>query len=257
MDYLNVGCYSVEGCNFSPSIVLIDPQLGDNIGSTARAMLNFGLTDLRLVRPRDGWPNPRAVAMAAGASEVLEKAKVFERTIDAVADLDLVFATTARERDLSKTVLTPNRAAEQLTKHSIKGGKSGVLFGPERSGLVNDDVVLADAVITVTLNPEFSSLNLAQAVLLIGYEWLQAKLKHSESIVDWGQKNKATIAEREYFYQRLEGELDKAGFLHPDHLAPTIKRNLRSMFNKVGLTQQEIKTLHGVVTALINPKRND
>ena len=254
MDDINIGCCSVESCKFSPSIILIDPQLGDNIGSTARAMLNFGLTDLRLVRPRYGWPNPKAVAMAAGASEVLEKTKVYEHTIDAVADLDLVFATTARERDLSKTVLTPNRAAEQLTKHSIKGGKSGVLFGPERSGLVNDDVVLADAVITVTLNPEFSSLNLAQAVLLIGYEWLQAKLKQTESVVGWGKKNKATIAEREYFYQRLEGELHKAGFLHPDHLAPTIKRNLRSMFNKVGLTQQEIKTLHGVVTALINPK---
>jgi len=256
MDDINIGCYSLEACKLSPSIILIDPQLGDNIGSTARAMLNFGLTDLRLVRPRDGWPNPRAVTMAAGACEVLEKTKVYESTIDAVADLDLVFATTARERDLSKTVLTPNRAAEQLIKHSIIGGKSGILFGPERSGLINDDVVLADAVITVPLNPAFSSLNLAQAVLLIGYEWLLAELKQTESIVDWGQKNKATIAEREYFYQRLEGELDKAGFLHPDHLAPTIKRNLRSMFNKVGLTQQETKTLHGVVTALINPKRD-
>ena len=134
------------------------------------------------------------------------------------------------------------------------GGKSGVLFGPERSGLTNDDIVLADAVINVPLNPEFSSLNLAQAVLLLGYEWLQKKLTHLEVPGAWGQSVPATILEREFFYQRLETELDECGFLYPDHLAPTIKRNLRSMFNKTGLTQQEVKTLHGVVSALTEKK---
>ena len=150
-----------------PAIILIDPQLGNNIGSAARAMLNCGLKDLRLVRPRDGWPNASAVKMASGATEVLNNTKVFDNTLDAVNDLNLVLATTARMRDLSKTVLTPKKAADWLISHNAHGGRSGILCGNERSGLVNDDIVLADAVINVPLNPKFSSLNLAQAVLLM------------------------------------------------------------------------------------------
>ena len=254
MDEGNTEWDSTQNLRAGPSIILIDPQLGDNIGSSARAMLNCGLTDLRLVRPRDGWPNPKAVAMASGAKEVLDKTRVYNNTLEAVADLDFVLATTARMRDLSKTVLTPKQAAERIMQHTDLGGKSGVLFGPERSGLTNDDIVLADSVINVPLNPEFSSLNLAQAVLLLGYEWSQKKLTHLEVPDTWGQSSSATILEREFFYQRLEKELDECGFLYPDHLAPTIKRNLRSMFNKTGLTQQEVKTLHGVVSALTEKK---
>ena len=157
-------------------------------------------------------------------------------------------------RDLSKTVLTPKKAADLVAAHNKRGGRSGILFGPERSGLVNDDIVMADALINVPLNPEFSSLNLAQAVLLMGYEWFQNNIKSKTMDQGIGKTMAANVSEREYFYERLESELDKSGFLYPDHLAPTIKKNLRSMFNRTGLTQQEIRTLHGILTALINPK---
>ena len=167
----------IKSEEIGPAIILIDPQLGNNIGSAARAMLNCGLKDLRLVRPRDGWPNASAVKMASGATEVLNNAKVFDNTLEAVSDLNLVLATTARMRDLSKTVLSPKQAVGWLIDHHANEGRSGILFGPERSGLVNDDIVLADAVINVPLNPKFSSLNLAQAVLIMGYEWFQNSKK--------------------------------------------------------------------------------
>jgi tRNA/rRNA methyltransferase len=236
-----------------PAIILVEPQLGDNIGASARAMLNCGLMDLRLVRPRDGWPNPRAEAMASGAVAVLDRVRVYESTAEAVAELDLVLATTARERDIAKRVLTPKAAAETMANHIAAGGKAGVLFGGERAGLVNDDVVLADAVINVPLNPAFSSLNLAQAVLLIGYEWYQLDADASPR-GGWGGAPPATVEQREFFFGRLEEEMDRAGFLFPPHLAPTIKRNIRAMFTRANLTDQEVRTLHGVVSALIKPR---
>jgi len=236
-----------------PAIILVEPQLGDNIGAAARAMLNCGLMDMRLVRPRDGWPNPRAEAMASGAVAVLDRARVYDSTAEAVAELDLVLATTARERDLSRIVLTPRAAAERVNGHIVKGGKAGILFGPERAGLVNDDVILADAVINVPLNPAFSSLNLAQAVLLVGYEWYQTDVGVAEE-TDWGGAPPATVEQREFFFTRLEEEMDKAGFLFPPHLAPTIKRNIRAMFTRANLTDQEVRTMHGVVSALIKPR---
>jgi tRNA/rRNA methyltransferase len=236
-----------------PAVILVEPQLGDNIGAAARAMLNCGLMDMRLVRPRDGWPNPRAEAMASGAVAVLDRARVFDSTAEAVAELDLVLATTARERDLSRTVLTPRAAAERVNGHINKGGKAGILFGPERAGLVNDDVILADAVINVPLNPAFSSLNLAQAVLLVGYEWYQTDVTVADES-DWGAAPPATVEQREFFFTRLEDEMDKAGFLFPPHLAPTIKRNIRAMFTRANLTDQEVRTMHGVVSALIKPR---
>lgn len=236
-----------------PAIILVEPQLGDNIGAAARAMLNCGLMDMRLVRPRDGWPNPRAEAMASGAVAVLDRARVYDCTAEAVAELDLVLATTARERDLSRVVLTPRAAAERVNEHIGKGGKAGILFGPERAGLVNDDVILADAVINVPLNPAFSSLNLAQAVLLVGYEWYQTEVGVADAS-DWGGAPPATVEQREFFFSRLEDEMDKAGFLFPPHLAPTIKRNIRAMFTRANLTDQEVRTLHGVVSALIKPR---
>ncbi len=242
----------------APAIILVEPQLGENIGAAARAMLNCGLMDLRLVRPRDGWPNPRAEAMASGAMAVLDRARVFETTADAVAELDLVLATTARERDLAKRVLTPRSAAKRLAGHIGAGGKAGILFGAERAGLVNDDVVLADAVINVPLNPAFSSLNLAQAVLLVGYEWYQTDID-AEPESAWGGAPPATVEEREFFFRRLEEEMERSGFLFPNHLAPTIKRNIRTMFSRAQLTDQEVRTLHGVISALVNPrgKRSD
>ncbi len=241
-----------------PVIILVDPQLGENIGTAARAMLNCGLTNMRIVRPRDGWPNPRAVTTSSGAGLVLERAQLYDTTIEATRDLDLVFATTSRERDLAKTVLTPCSAGERLVGHIANGGRPGILFGPERAGLINDDIVLANAIIEVPLNPAFASLNLAQAVLLVGYQWLQARSRSDPPNNSWGNTPLATIEQREYFYERLERELQKAGFLFPENLSPSIKRNLRVMFNRAGLTDQEVRTLHGVLTALTNPdtKRN-
>lgn len=239
-----------------PAIILVEPQLGDNIGAAARAMLNCGLMDMRLVNPRDGWPNARAEAMASGALAVLDRARVFETTADAVAELDLVLATTARERDLSRIVFTPRSAAERMSGHMAGGGKVGILFGPERAGLVNDDVILADAVINVPLNPAFSSLNLAQAVLLIGYEWYQTDVS-VEAESDWGAAPPATVEQREFFFSRLEDEMDRAGFLFPPHLAPTIRRNIRAMFTRTRLTDQEVRTMHGVLSALIKPRNRN
>ena len=238
--------------NNRPVVILVEPQLGENIGAVARAMLNCGLRELRLVRPRDGWLNSAAEAMASGAIEVLTSAEVFEQTKDAVWDLNRLFATTARQRDLAKKVVTPNEAAKLFFDTEFEGNNIGFLFGPERSGLVNDDIVLADYVINVPLNPEFSSLNLAQAVLLVGYEWFQASFMQTKGSRKWGNSELSTIGEREYFYKRLEKHLNEAGFLYPEELAPTICRNLRAMFSKATLTNQEIRTLHGIVTALSN-----
>ena len=232
-----------------PEIILVEPQLGDNIGAAARAMLNCGLSRMHLVRPRDGWPNPRATAMASGAEDVLRRVAVHETTGQAVAGLDLVLATTARQRDMAKIVLTPRQAAGRMRARLAAGGRAGILFGPERAGLVNDDVARADAVINVPLNPAFSSLNLAQAVLLVGYEWFQAG-HEPEVAASWGPSPPATHAEREYFMTRLEGELERAGFLFPPNLAPTIRRNLRALFARADMTAQEVRTLHGVISAL-------
>lgn len=238
-----------------PAVILVQPQLGDNIGSCARAMLNCGLFDMRLVQPRDGWPNPRAVAMASGATVILDRARVYETTADACADLSYVLATTTRSRDMKKPALTPRTAAVELRARVAAGQGVGLLFGPERAGLVNDDVTLADAVLSVPLNPGFSSLNLAQAVLLIGYEWYQADdFTPSVTMMD-EDSPPATVKAREFFFGRLEALLDEAGFFYPDHLAPTIKRNLRTLFTRAGMSEQEVQTLHGVLKALTEGPR--
>mgnify|MGYP003700599211 CR=1 FL=1 len=233
-----------------PAIVLVEPQLGENIGACARAMLNCGLTDMRLVRPRDGWPNPKAQAMASGATVVLDRARVFETTAEACADLSYVLATTARTRDMVKPALTPRAAAGEMRGRIAAGQGAGVLFGPERAGLVNEDVTLADAVLSVPLNPAFSSLNLAQAVLLIGYEWFQAGDATPASALMDETSPPATVATREFFLGRLETLLEEAGFFYPEHIGPTMKRNLRTLFTRAGMSDQEVQTLHGVLRAL-------
>lgn len=233
-----------------PAVVLVEPQLGENIGACARAMLNCGLSDLRLVRPRDGWPNPRADAMASGATAVLDGARLFATTAEACADLSYVLATTARTRDMAKPSLTPRAAAAELRARMGAGQGAGVLFGPERAGLVNEDVALADAVLSVPLNPAFSSLNLAQAVLLIGYEWYQSGDETPPSVLMDQSSPPATIATREFFLGRLEGLLEEAGFFYPEHLGPSMKRNLRTLFTRAGMSDQEVQTLHGVLRAL-------
>ena len=244
---------SVEG---GPAVILVDPQLGENIGMCARAMLNCGLTELRLVRPRDSWPNEAAVSAASGADGILAEARLFDTTAEALADLQLVLATTARLRDMEKRLLTPRAAATELRAAQAAGTAAGVLFGPERAGLVNDDVALADAAISVPLNPSFSSLNLAQSVLLIGYEWYQAGVEELPERLTRAGTAPAGKAELLNFFERLELALDETGFLRPVEKRPVMVRNIRNLFARAELTEQEVQTLHGIVSALRKGSRD-
>ncbi|MEM7227013.1 MAG: RNA methyltransferase [Pseudomonadota bacterium] len=239
-----------------PAIVLVQPQLGDNIGMVARAMLNFGLEELRVVAPRDGWPNPAAIAAAAGAERLLEAAKLYDSTAEALSDLTLVYGTTARTRDMVKPVVTARQAAAELRAGEGEGARVAVVFGPERSGLVNDDLALCDALLRVPLNPAFASLNLAQAVLLIGYEWFQAGDQTEPRYLEVSASGQPTKAELLGFYERLENHLDRSGFLRPPEKRPGMVRNLRNLFQRVALTDQDLRTLHGIVSALWHGPRD-
>jgi tRNA/rRNA methyltransferase len=229
---------------------LIEPQLGENIGTAARAMLNCGLIDLRLVRPRDGWPNRKARAAAAGADSVIDQARLFSTTAEAIADLTHIFATTARHRDMVKPVITPHEAAVRLRTGDARGEACGLIFGRERTGLTNDDSVRAEALITVPLNPRYSSLNLAQAVLLIGYEWYIAADETANETLPLGDGRLATSGEFQEFFDHLDRELETADFYKVDAMRPAMRRNLRNIFQRAGLTDQEVRTLRGVVARL-------
>ena len=239
-----------------PAIVLVEPQLGENIGMAARAMLNCGLTELRLVNPRDGWPSDEALAAASGADKVVEGAQVFDTTQDAVKDLALVFATTARARDMTHRVVTPRQAAVEIrdfmgAQGDSKGGKAGILFGREAKGLKNDDLSLTDAVVMAPVNPAFSSLNLAQAVFCIGYEWLLAAVGAPEGGLAMPKETRpADKEELTGLFEHLEGELDRSGFLHVKEKRPVMVRNIRNMLQRARLTEQEVRTLRGVITSL-------
>lgn len=234
-----------------PSIILVEPQLAENIGTAARAMLNFGLTEMRLVSPRPEWPSERASATSSGADAVLRGAVIYRSTAEAIADRQHVYATSARPRDMVKRVITPEQAARELRAHAAAGRRSAVLFGPERTGLINDDVAVCDTVITVPLNPGFSSLNLAQAVLLIGYEWFKAA---DATPLEELRSNESAIADQTHlmsFLLRLETELEQCGFLRIPHMRPAMVRNLRCLFTRARPTDQEVRTLHGVLTELV------
>jgi tRNA/rRNA methyltransferase len=236
----------------APVIILVDPQMGENIGAAARAMLNCGLDKLRIVRPRDGWPNERADAMSAGALAAMPPVEVYDSTEAAIADCHYVVATTARMRDMDKEVITPRQAGIELSARAHIGEKTAILFGAERSGLTNDDTALANAIVTIPLNPNFSSLNLGQAVLLLAYEFAQ-NIDDTPAIQRTG--NDTEIASNEAVMnlcQRLEVEMDKGGFFRAPDLRPTIVRNIKNMFGRAGMTEQEVKTFHGIITALIN-----
>lgn len=241
----------------APIVVLVQPQLGENIGMVARAMLNCELGELRLVAPRDGWPNEAAVKAASGADVVIEAAGLFDSTKDAVADLTRVYGTTARPRGMVKQVVTPRQAAAEMRAALAAGERVGVLFGPERSGLLNDDLALADAVIEVPLNPAFSSLNLAQAALLIGYEWYQAGSESPPARLDDGGTPPASKADLIFFFERLEQHLDETGFLFPPEKRPVMVRNIRNIFDRAALTDAELRTLHGIVSSLLQGQGKD
>lgn len=233
-----------------PTIILVQPQMGENIGACARAMLNCGLTDLRLVKPRDGWPNEKAVSASSGADRVLEDATLYETTADAVADLEVVYATTVRTRGMIQEFVTPRVAAAEMRGHYTAGHKVGILFGPERTGLVNDDLTLAHRLITVPLNPSFSSLNLGQAVLLMGYEWFQTGEIPPDRVLHTGATRPATKAELLNFFDHLEGKLDTTGFFTTPEKRPSMVRTIRNAFERMQMTEQEVRTFHGILTAL-------
>jgi tRNA/rRNA methyltransferase len=234
-----------------PIIILVRPQLGQNIGKAARAMLNFGLTEMRLVAPRDGWPNPEAGPAASGADAVIDGATVFETTAEATADCSLVFASTVRRRDLVIPVIGPEEMAREI--HSTKG-RTAILFGPERSGLATEDVALASRIVTVPINPDFGSLNLAQAVILLAYEWSRgiglAKPTQREL------EAPAPMGDVEGLISQLEGALEQAGYFYPPDRVQATKTTLRTILTKPLWSSREIQALRGVIRALSENRRS-
>ncbi len=233
-----------------PAIVLAQPQMGENIGKAARAMANFGLSDLRLVAPRDGWPNERAIATASGAGEVLDRARIFSTVEEAIQDLTYVYAATARDRHMVKPVITPAESGRRLRADVAQGVGVGVLFGGERAGLSNEAVVLSQTIIQAPVNPAFASLNLAQAVLLIAYEWHKAGDATAPLTLELYETRPATSLEMQGLFDHLEAELDSAGFLYPPEKRPAMVRNIRNMLQRGGFTEQDVRTLRGMIKAL-------
>ena len=234
----------------APVVILNEPQLAENIGSVARAMANFGLSELRLVRPRDGWPQERAWASASGANWPLDRATVFARLEGAIADLQYVLATTARPRELRLPILTPREAAAELHAATAAGRRVGILYGGERAGLETRDIALCQGVITIPVDEKFRSLNLAQAVIVTAYEWRMSVLDRPSERFDKNQAPPAEQAVLEGLYGQLEGELHAAGFFHPPEKTPSMINNLRAIFTRANLSEQEARTLRGVITAL-------
>jgi tRNA/rRNA methyltransferase len=231
----------------APTFILVRPQMGENIGAAARAMWNFGLDRMRVVGPRDGWPNERAVALASGAGRLLDMAGQFDRLEDALADCTYVFATTARARGLTKPIVTPERAMAQARAIAAEGGKVAVLFGPERAGLENADVALANAIISVPVNPAFPSLNLAQCVLLTAYEWRRATVETPPEAMELARTEFATGLEVEKLGDHFEERLEEVGFFFPELKAEGMKLNLRNMWSRLPLTRADVQTLHGML----------
>jgi tRNA/rRNA methyltransferase len=249
----------IEG---GPAIILVRPQLAVNIGMCARAMANFGLSDLRLVNPREGWPRTGALrkgayAAAAGAVHLLEGAKLYDSLESAVADLNFVWATTARERGQGKRILPPAIAMGEAARAFAAGDKQAIMFGPERTGLDNDEIAIADALITFPVNPAYASLNLAQAVLLTGYEWFRAS---QGDVLPFAELDRSPPAPREMilsFFEYFEDELEKNGFFRPEGKRPVMQRNLRNIFHRMGMTEQDVRTLRGAIVRLVEGPRKE
>ena len=238
-----------------PSIILVKPQMGENIGSAARAMLNFGLENMRVVAARDGWPSQSAVATASGAGRVLDQARHFSSFHDAVGDCHFVFATTARGRDLTKPVYDPKKAMRIAYEKISDGQNVGIIFGPERAGLENTEVVRSNALITVPVNPDFSSINLAQTVLLLSYEWFLATDIYEENSSNTRKTSVASILEIEKLSEQYENELEKIGFFFPEEKATSMKSTLRNIWSRLPLTVSDVRAFHGILRHLL--KRRD
>ncbi len=240
----------------SPVVILVRPQMAENIGAAARAMGNGGLFHLRIVAPRDGWPQARAWQLGSGAHRILDEAQVFESVADAVADLHRVFATCPRPRHIIKPVLTAHGGAAELVAIGNRGLRAGILFGPERAGLDNDDIACADGLIRYDLNPDFMSLNLAQAVMIMGYEWWLARTSELPARdLQTNETSVATKGELDNFMAHLIRECDASGFLKNPQKRPGMVRNLRHFFTRGEVTKQELQTLHGVVSELVRGPR--
>ncbi|MCW3798840.1 RNA methyltransferase [Sphingomonas sp. BN140010] len=230
-----------------PVIILVQPQLGENIGKAARAMLNFGLTEMRLVAPRDGWPNPSAGPAASGADLVLEQAQVFDTLAKAVADCSTVYASTVRRRELVVPVIGPEEMAQRIVGLT---GRSAILFGPERSGLATEDVAVADAIVTVPINPEFGSLNLAQAVILLAYEWSRSQDLAQPTVRE--VEPPAPHADVDGLIGHWEAELDAVGYFFPPERTQATRNTIRTIFTKTGWSTREIKAVRGMLRAVVN-----
>lgn len=255
----------VAGEGETPSMILMEPQLADNIGMVARACANFGLDDLRLINPRDGWPNEKARIAASGANYVIDDARAFAGLEESIADLNWVGATTARQRDMRKPVLTPEQAIVEMRTRIARGERCGILFGRERNGLETSEVANADALIMIPVNSRFASLNLAQAVLLIGYEWMRSDAGRSLGRVttyekplheglNMGRDRPATKEELFGLFEHLERDLEAAGFFNPAHRKAVVAQNLRTMLTRMNATEQEVRTLRGIVATLTQGK---
>jgi tRNA/rRNA methyltransferase len=255
----------VAGDGETPSVILMEPQLADNIGMVARACANFGLDNLRLVSPRDGWPNEKARIAASGANYIIDDAQAYPSLGDSIADLNWLVATTARQRDLRKPVMTPEQAIGEMRMRIARGERCGILFGRERNGLETGEVANVDALVMIPVNSRFASLNLAQAVLLMGYEWMRGDPGRSlgrvttfekplSEGVNLGHDRLATKEELFGFFEHLERELEAQGFFNPAHRRSTVVQNLRTLFSRMGATKQEVRTLRGIVATLAQGK---
>lgn len=237
-----------------PAFVLVRPQMGENIGAAARAMLNFGLDRMRVVAPRDGWPSQSAVAMASGAGRVLDAAQLSDDLPDSIADCTYVFATTARQRDLTKPVFSPEEAMRTAAQSIAEGGRVAVLFGPERAGLENEDIAQANAIISVPVNPAFPSLNLAQCVLLVGYEWMRASATIEPQTVEMAGAEWAETLEVEHLARHYEERLEEMGFFFPAHKSASMRLNLRNFWSRMPLTRADVQMMHGMMRQMVRWK---
>lgn len=238
----------------TPAFVLVRPQMGENIGASARAMWNFGLDRMRVVAPRDGWPNQAAVALASGAGRLLDNASLSPDLPASIEDCSFVFATTARPRDLTKPVFSPEEAMRAAAERISAGERVAVLFGPERAGLENDDIARANAIISVPVNPGFPSLNLAQCVLLVGYEWMRATGDVTPQAVEMSGTEWAENIEVEHLATHYEDRLEEMGFFFPAHKSQSMRTNLRNFWSRMPMTRADVQMLHGMMRQMVRWK---
>lgn len=240
-----------------PAIILVRPQMGENIGSAARVMANFSLSDLRIVAPRDGWPNEKARHLASGATEIIDNARVFSSTAEAIADLSFLLATSARERDMVKPVFAPKFAIAEIINEQKNGAACGILFGAERTGLENSDVVLADALVTVPVSADYASLNLAQAVAILAYEYFSATENFSEMREDFGRSSLAKREDLLGLFSHLEHELDRCDFFKVPTKREKMLQNLRNFILRARLSDQDVRTFRGIIRALVEKREEN